>query len=205
MSKKEWLKRSLLAVMAIVVLFALTGCGNKKTNENKTDGSTEENSTSDLANLPEYKMDSTEDTQEFQDASSGAKFNYPTKWEVIEQDGQKLVRDSSLTGASVNVNSADLPDSMTFDTFIAVSIQGLKQQMTIEGDVSQEWINLNGKRAAKLDYAAKQTDATNVNIEQIVFKNDKKVYILTTAVLADNAEVAQPELQKIVKSFRLDP
>ncbi len=204
MSKKEWLKRSLLAVMAIVVLFALTGCGNKKTNENKTDGSTEENSTSDLANLPEYKMDSTEDTQEFQDASSGAKFNYPTKWEVIEQDGQKLVRDSSLTGASVNVNSADLPDSMTFDTFIAVSIQGLKQQMTIEGDVSQEWINLNGKRAAKLDYAAKQTDATNVNIEQIVFKNDKKVYILTTAVLADNAEVAQPELQKIVKSFRLD-
>lgn len=204
MSKKECLKRSLLAVMAIVVLFALTGCGNKKTNENKTDGSTEENSTSDLANLPEYKMDSTEDTQEFQDASSGAKFNYPTKWEVIEQDGQKLVRDSSLTGASVNVNSADLPDSMTFDTFIAVSIQGLKQQMTIEGDVSQEWINLNGKRAAKLDYAAKQTDATNVNIEQIVFKNDKKVYILTTAVLADNAEVAQPELQKIVKSFRLD-
>lgn len=204
MSKKEWLKRSLLAVMAIVVLFALAGCGNKKTNENKTDGSTEENSTSDLANLPEYKMDSTEDTQEFQDASSGAKFNYPTKWEVIEQDGQKLVRDSSLTGASVNVNSADLPDSMTFDTFIAVSIQGLKQQMTIEGDVSQEWINLNGKRAAKLDYAAKQTDATNVNIEQIVFKNDKKVYILTTAVLADNAEVAQPELQKIVKSFRLD-
>lgn len=204
MSKKEWLKRSLLAVMAIVVLFALTGCGNKKTNENKTDGTTEENSTSDLANLPEYKMDSTEDTQEFQDASSGAKFNYPTKWEVIEQDGQKLVRDSSLTGASVNVNSADLPDSMTFDTFIAVSIQGLKQQMTIEGDVSQEWINLNGKRAAKLDYAAKQTDATNVNIEQIVFKNDKKVYILTTAVLADNAEVAQPELQKIVKSFRLD-
>lgn len=204
MSKKEWLKRSLLAVMAIVVLFALTGCGNKKTNENKTDGSMEENSTSDLANLPEYKMDSTEDTQEFQDASSGAKFNYPTKWEVIEQDGQKLVRDSSLTGASVNVNSADLPDSMTFDTFIAVSIQGLKQQMTIEGDVSQEWINLNGKRAAKLDYAAKQTDATNVNIEQIVFKNDKKVYILTTAVLADNAEVAQPELQKIVKSFRLD-
>ncbi len=204
MSKKEWLKRSLLAVMAIVVLFALTGCGNKKTNENKTDGSTEENSTSDLANLPEYKMDSTEDTQEFQDASSGAKFNYPAKWEVIEQDGQKLVRDSSLTGASVNVNSADLPDSMTFDTFIAVSIQGLKQQMTIEGDVSQEWINLNGKRAAKLDYAAKQTDATNVNIEQIVFKNDKKVYILTTAVLADNAEVAQPELQKIVKSFRLD-
>ena len=190
--------------MAIVVLFALTGCGNKKTNENKTDGSMEENSTSDLANLPEYKMDSTEDTQEFQDASSGAKFNYPTKWEVIEQDGQKLVRDSSLTGASVNVNSADLPDSMTFDTFIAVSIQGLKQQMTIEGDVSQEWINLNGKRAAKLDYAAKQTDATNVNIEQIVFKNDKKVYILTTAVLADNAEVAQPELQKIVKSFRLD-
>ena len=204
MSKKEWLKRSLLAVMAIVVLFALTGCGNKKTNENKTDGSTEENSTSDLANLPEYKMDSTEDTQEFQDASSGAKFNYPTKWEVIEQDGQKLVRDSSLTGSSVNVNSADLPDSMTFDTFIAVSIQGLKQQMTIEGDVSQEWINLNGKRAAKLDYAAKQTDATNVNIEQIVFKNDKKVYILTTAVLADNAEVAQPEIQKIVKSFRLD-
>ena len=204
MSKKEWLKRSLLAVMAIVVLFALTGCGNKKTNENKTDGSMEENSTSDLANLPEYKMDSTEDTQEFQDASSGAKFNYPTKWEVIEQDGQKLVRDSSLTGASVNINSADLPDSMTFDTFIAVSIQGLKQQMTIEGDVSQEWINLNGKRAAKLDYAAKQTDATNVNIEQIVFKNDKKVYILTTAVLTDNAEVAQPELQKIVKSFRLD-
>ncbi len=204
MSKKEWLKRSLVAVMAIVVLFALTGCGNKKTNENKTDGSTEENSTSDLANLPEYKMDSTEDTQEFQDASSGAKFNYPTKWEVIEQDGQKLVRDSSLTGASANVNSADLPDSMTFDTFIAVSIQGLKQQMTIEGDVSQEWINLNGKRAAKLDYVAKQTDATNVNIEQIVFKNDKKVYILTTAVLADNAEVAQPELQKIVKSFRLD-
>ena len=202
--KKDILKKSLIVLMMLVSVLVLSGCGNNN-EENNNNTNNESNSTTadDLSSLPVYNMETLENYTEYKDEASGAIVNYPSGWETLDQDGQKLFRDSTLTGASLNINSADIPEAMSFDAFIGASIEGIKQQMTIDGDVAQEWINLNGRKAAKIDYVAKQTDSTNVTIEQIVFIENNKAYILTIAVLSDNYDLVKTDIENIVKSFRI--
>ena len=183
--KKDILKKSLIVLIMLISVVVLSGCGNNN-GENNTNNENNSTTTDDLSSLPVYNMETVENYTEYKDEASGAIVNYPSGWETLDQDGQKLFRDSTLTGASLNINSADIPEAMLFDAFIGASIEGIKQQMTIDGDVKQEWINLNGRKAAKIDYAAKQTDSTNVTIEQIVFIENNKAYISTIAVLSDN-------------------
>lgn len=199
--KKNILKKSLIVLIMLISVVVLSGCGNNS-NTNNSNNETN-NTTEDLNSLPVYNMESLENYTEYTDETSGAKVNYPSGWETLDQDGQKLFRDSTLTGASLNINCADLPEAMTFDAFIGASIEGIKQQMTIDGEVKQEWINLNGRKATKIDYVAKQTDSTNVTIEQIVFIENNKAYILTLAVLSDNYDLVKTDLENIVKSFRV--
>lgn len=200
--KKDILKKSLIVLIMLISVVVLSGCGNNN-GENNTNNENNSTTTDDLSSLPVYNMETVENYTEYKDEASGAIVNYPSGWETLDQDGQKLFRDSTLTGASLNINSADIPEAMSFDAFIGASIEGIKQQMTIDGDVKQEWINLNGRKAAKIDYAAKQTDSTNVTIEQIVFIENNKAYILTIAVLSDNYDLVKTDIENIVKSFRI--
>ena len=200
--KKDILKKSLIVLIMLISVVVLSGCGNNN-GENNTNNENNSTTTDDLSSLPVYNMETVENYTEYKDEASGAIVNYPSGWETLDQDGQKLFRDSTLTGASLNINSADIPEAMSFDAFIGASIEGIKQQMTIDGDVKQEWINLNGRKAAKIDYAAKQTDSTNVTIEQIVFIENNKAYILTIAVLSDNYDLVKTDIVNIVKSFRI--
>ncbi len=200
--KKDILKKSLIVLIMLISVVVLSGCGNNN-GENNTNNENNSTTTDDLSSLPVYNMETVENYTEYKDEASGAIVNYPSGWETLDQDGQKLFRDSTLTGASLNINSADIPEAMSFDAFIGASIEGIKQQMTIDGDVAQEWINLNGRKAAKIDYAAKQTDSTNVTIEQIVFIENNKAYILTIAVLSDNYDLVKTDIENIVKSFRI--
>ena len=200
--KKDILKKSLIVLIMLISVVVLSGCGNNN-GENNTNNENNSTTTDDLSSLPVYNMETVENYTEYKDEASGAIVNYPSGWETLDQDGQKLFRDSTLTGASLNINSADIPEAMSFDAFIGASIEGIKQQMTIDGDVKQEWINLNGRKAAKIDYAAKQTDSTNVTIEQIVFIENNKAYILTIAVLSDNYDIVKADIENIVKSFRI--
>ena len=153
----------------LISVVVLSGCGNNN-GENNTNNENNSTTTDDLSSLPVYNMETVENYTEYKDEASGAIVNYPSGWETLDQDGQKLFRDSTLTGASLNINSADIPEAMSFDAFIGASIEGIKQQMTIDGDVAQEWINLNGRKAAKIDYAAKQTDSTNVTTSHTLKK-----------------------------------
>ena len=200
--KKDILKKSLIVLIMLISVVVLSGCGNNN-GENNTNNENNSTTTDDLSSLPVYNMETVENYTEYKDEASGAIVNYPSGWETLDQDGQKLFRDSTLTGASLNINSADIPEAMSFDAFIGASIEGIRQQMTIDGDVKQEWINLNGRKAAKIDYAAKQTDSTNVTIEQIVFIENNKAYILTIAVLSDNYDLVKTDIENIVKSFRI--
>ena len=104
-------------------------------------------------------------------------------------------------GKSVNVSYADYPEAMSFEGFIEASKLGIKNQMTIIGDINHEMINLNGRKACRLDYVAQQSETVNVNIIQAVFVDGGKVYILTVAANSDYYEEAKPELDTIIKSF----
>ncbi len=74
--------------------------------------------------------------------------------------------------------------------------------MTIKDDeVKTDYINLNGRKAAKLSYVATSEDQTMI-ITQMAIVKDSKVYILTVGGLEKDAERIQPKMDKIIKSFK---
>ena len=188
-------KLIVLAFMLVVALLGLSGCQNN----NNTTNNTGENS-DELKGLTVYTAENKEGYTEYS-GSIDAKFSYPTNWISVGKDEQPVFMSSDGKGKSVNVSYADYPEAMSFEGFIEASKLGIKNQMTIIGDINHEMINLNGRKACRLDYVAQQSETVNVNIIQAVFVDGGKVYILTVAANSDYYEEAKPELDTIIKSF----
>ena len=188
-------KLIVLALMLVVALLGLSGCQNN----NNTTNNTGENS-DELKGLTVYTAENKEGYTEYS-GSIDAKFSYPTNWISVGKDEQPVFMSSDGKGKSVNVSYADYPEAMSFEGFIEASKLGIKNQMTIIGDINHEMINLNGRKACRLDYVAQQSETVNVNIIQAVFVDEGKVYILTVAANSDYYEEAKPELDTIIKSF----
>lgn len=188
-------KLIVLALMLVVALLGLSGCQNN----NNTTNNTGENS-DELKGLTVYTAENKEGYTEYS-GSIDAKFSYPTNWISVGKDEQPVFMSSDGKGKSVNVSYADYPEAMSFEGFIEASKLGIKNQMTIIGDINHEMINLNGRKACRLDYVAQQSETVNVNIIQAVFVDGGKVYILTVAANSDYYEEAKPELDTIIKSF----
>ena len=188
-------KLIVLALMLVVALLGLSGCQNN----NNTTNNTGENS-DELKGLTVYTAENKEGYTEYS-GSIDAKFSYPTNWISVGKDEQPVFMSSDGKGKSVNVSYADYPEAMSFEGFIEASKLGIKNQMTIIGDINHEMINLNGRKACRLDYVAQQSETVNVNIIQAVFVDGCKVYILTVAANSDYYEEAKPELDTIIKSF----
>ena len=189
-------KLIVLALMLVVALLGLSGCQN---NNNNNTNNTGENS-DELKGLTVYTAENKEGYTEYS-GSIDAKFSYPTNWISVGKDEQPVFMSSDGKGKSVNVSYADYPEAMSFEGFIEASKLGIKNQMTIIGDINHEMINLNGRKACRLDYVAQQSETVNVNIIQAVFVDGGKVYILTVAANSDYYEEAKPELDTIIKSF----
>ena len=194
--KKFGNKLIVLALMLVVALLGLSGCQN---NNNNNTNNTGENS-DELKGLTVYTAENKEGYTEYS-GSIDAKFSYPTNWISVGKDEQPVFMSSDGKGKSVNVSYADYPEAMSFEGFIEASKLGIKNQMTIIGDINHEMINLNGRKACRLDYVAQQSETVNVNIIQAVFVDEGKVYILTVAANSDYYEEAKPELDTIIKSF----
>ena len=135
------------------------------------------------------------------DEVAGVEFYYPENYVSVGTDTQPLFMDPEIVGASVNLVTADMPDAMTFDGYIEASILGIKNQMTVEGDINKEYVNVNGVKAAKLDYVATSSGQT-MALTQVAIEKSGKVYVLTAGSLKDDAEAMQPKIENMIKSFK---
>ena len=120
---------------------------------------------------------------------------------VYTMDEDMTYMDPEILGANVNVASDNFPSSYSFENYVDASIVGIKAQMQISGDINKEYINLNGRKAVKLEYVATQSGYT-MKCTQVLVVKDKKAYALTVVSLEKDAEALQPKLDKMIKSFK---
>ena len=178
----------MLITMMIILAVSLTGCGNTNENDN-------------LEGLAVYTVD--EDLTGYTKCEEveGIEFYYPSNYTVQKAGGNTAYMDPEILGANVNVVSADFPSNYSFENYVDLSIEGIKAQMSISGDINKEYINLNGRKAVKLDYIATQS-GYSMKCTQVLVVKDKKAYALTIVSLEKDAEALQPKLDKMVKSFK---
>lgn len=188
-------KLGLLAIIMLIAVMLLTGCGNDGT---KSGGKGE------LDGLPVYTAEETPDWLTFNEMS-GIEFKYPANYKSIGTSSMPMYMDPEVTGATLNVVTSNFPSSLSFEGYVDASIPGIKTQMTINGDIKVDYINLNGQKAAKLDYEA-TSEGQTMSITQVLVKKDGKAYILTLGMLkADkdaNTSGINERFEKIVKSFK---
>ncbi|MCI8481597.1 MAG: DUF1795 domain-containing protein [Clostridia bacterium] len=190
---KKLTKLGLLAVIMLVTVMLLTGCGNNALNQ----GSKDEDSVEGLA---VYTAEETPDYTTF-DQMEGIELKYPSNYVSVGKESLPMFMDPDVLGATINIVTSAFPSAMSFEGYVDASIPGLKQQMKIDGDIKKEYINLNGRKAARLDYVA-VTEGKRMNVTQILIKKDNKAYVLTLGALETDKETVSPKFEKIIKSFK---
>ena len=190
-------KLGLLAIIMLITVMLLTGCGNNNTTTDNKKGDS-------LGGLPVYTAEETPDWSTF-DEISGIEFKYPANYKSIGTSSMPMYMDPDVAGATLNVVTSSFPSSLSFEGYVDASIPGIKSQMDIDGDVKVEYINLNGQKAAKLDYVATSQGQT-MSITQVLIKKNGNAYILTLGVLKadkdENKAGINEKYEKIVKSFK---
>lgn len=193
MNKKS--TQILIIVIAAVIAVGIIGYSvwqqqNKEKEANSTDG---------LAVYTENVQD-TEGYKTFTEFT-GVTFKYPSNYVSVGKSTNPIYMDPEVSGASVNILQSTIPSAYTFEGYVQASIPGIKSQMTISGEVNTEYINLNGRKAAKLDYVAVGSTG-NVKITQLLIEKDGKAYILTLGSLEKDAEAVKTKFNNIIKSFK---
>lgn len=191
---KKLTKLGLLAVIMLVAVMLLTGCGSNSLNQ-----TTDEKGDS-LEGLAVYTAEETPDYVTFSDVE-GIEFKYPSNYKSIGQDSMPMFMDPDVAGATINLVTSEFPSVLTFEGYVDASIPGIKSQMDIEGDIKTEYINLNGTKAARLDYVASQSGQT-MAVTQILIKKDNNAYILTLGSLEADKDKVSEKYEKIIKSFK---
>lgn len=193
--KKNLTKSIILMIIMVMAIVTLTGCSalpqiSDGTAKDELEGLTVVTADEDMEGYTKFE------------AMEGVEFYYPSNYVSVGKAEQPMYMDPDIPGASVNIVSEEFPTRFTFEGYIEASIIGIKQQMTIKDDeVKTEYINLNGRKAAKLSYTATSQDQTMI-ITQMAIVKDSKVYILTIGGLEKDAESIQPKMDKIIKSFK---
>lgn len=185
---KKLMKLIVLMIIMVMGVVTLTGCGN----EAKTD---------DISGLAVYTADENMEGYTKCEAMEGIEFYYPSNYTSVGKAEQPTYMDPEILGASVNLVSEKFPSSFTFEGYIDASIVGVKQQMTIEGDINKEYINLNGTKAAKLDYVA-TSQGQKMQVQQVIILKNDKVFLLTAGSLVKDKDAFAPKMEKIIKSFK---
>lgn len=188
---KKLTKWIVLALIMVVTLVTLAGCG-KTAEDKKTDA---------LEGLAVYTQD--EDMTDYTKCTEmeGVEFYYPAGYVSVGKTTQPMYMDPEILGASVNLVSSEFSSAFTFEGYIDASILGVKNQMSVEGDIQKEYINLNGQKAAKLTYTA-TSEGQKMTLTQVVIVKGDKAYILTLGSLVQDAEKFAPKAEKMVKSFK---
>lgn len=130
----------------------------------------------------------------------GIEFSYPSNYESIGTETQPTFTDPEILGASVNLISEDSQD-LSLENYLRISKESVKKSITLKSDIIEEYINLNGVKAAKIEYTAEQEN-NDIKIEQAIIIKSGKAYILTVGCLPSDSEAMQEKTEKIIKSFR---
>lgn len=183
---KKLVKVIALMMIMLLAVVTLAGCGNNS---------------NDLSGLKSYTAD--EDMTGYKKCSEmeGVEFYYPENYVSRGTSKQPIYTDPEILGASVNLATSTYPSAYSFEEYIDASIEAVKKQMTINGDVEKEYINLNGNKACKITYVASSQGQT-MKLSQVVIVKDTKAYALTLGSLENDFEAFTPKMEKMIKSFK---
>ncbi len=130
----------------------------------------------------------------------GVEFSYPSNYESYGNSTQPTFRDPDIVGASVNLVSENA-QNLSLENYIKASMETVKSSLDVQGDIQEQYINLNGTKAAKIEYIAKQNNV-DIKLTQVAIIKSGNAYILTIGCLPDDSEKIQEKEDKIIKSFR---
>ena len=198
---RKHLKKSILLIIIILALFTLTGCSLNFNFGEQGEESKITEQTSELEGLPVYTADTDMTGYTKCEEMQGVEFYYPSNYISVGKEEQPMFMDTEIAGASVNIVSSEIPLAFSFEGFVDASIIGIKNEMEINGDVNKEYINLNGRKAAKLEYTT-DVDGSTMKVVQVIILKDTQAYILTMGGFESDATELQPKLDKMIKSFK---
>ncbi len=185
MSKK--VKNIIIAIILIIVIFLVGFFIYKNIQEN------------DISKLEIYNYE--EDPNYIKCTEmEGVEFSYPSNYKSVGSSSQPTFMDPDIAGTSVNLISED-SQSLSIKNYIKQSLDSMKKFLNIQGDIEEKYINLNGVKAAKLDYVAKQ-NGSDVKVTQVAIIKSGKAYILTVGCLPEDSETIKEKSDKIIKSFK---
>ena len=206
-----WAAVIIIAIIIVLVVVFFKGNENKNNNESTENNNTTVEKTvtasTPLEELEKYNKveDSTYTTYK---ATDGVSFMYPSKWVKVGTDEEPAFMGADGKGASVNyaADTIKKDDSIVqdFDTYISFQKLYLLQKMTMLSDISENIVNLNGRKAYILNYdtESEQDGKTiQLHVTQVAFEDNGDVKILTMAVLKDSYNSVQTIFDKITKSF----
>lgn len=171
----------IVALLMILVMTAimLTGCETKTGREINA---------KELSNYTEYTH------------SSGVKFSYPSEWKSMGTSSAPQFMNNT-TGTNVNLQSEST--AVNLKTYVTAAVAGLKKQYgsNIKGDISEEFVKLNGKDACILTYKINQYNIDMV-AKQAVFMDSKTAYVLTVVLRESNEGTDTEIAENIISSFK---
>lgn len=134
--------------------------------------------------------------------SSGVQFAYPEGWTDLG-NASKPVFANSANGTNVNLLSETIPTGYNLTSYMDASITNIKSGLgdKIEGDISQEYVKLNGRDASIISYTISQ-NSTKVRIKQACFIDNEIAYILTVATTENNYEQETEIIDNIISSLK---
>lgn len=134
---------------------------------------------------------------------SGVQFSYPENWKSLGTSDNKPIFSNSENGTNVNLLYETIPAGYDLKSYMDKSISGIKNQLSsqIEGDINQNYVNLNGKDASIISYTMVQSN-TKVSIKQACFIDDNTAYILTIGTLQNNNNENSEIINNIINSFK---
>lgn len=185
--KQNMKKLALGVIILLVALFVLTGCS---TTEEKQD---------DLAGLPVVNAEENEGFTTYTD-KSGVSFAHPDNWISIGGDMVMFLSPDG-SGTSVNMTSENVTSAISFSGYIEAAKVKVKAEMNVDGEIAQTEINLNGRKAYKLEYAA-SSQGVSMKVIQVVIRDGETMYILTVGSTTEGFEQQRATLDKIVASFK---
>ena len=101
---KKLTKLGLLAVIMLITVMLLTGCGQQGEEQKKDE----------LEDLPVYTEEETSDYTTFTEMA-GVELKYPSNYVSIGKETQPMFMDPDVTGASFNLVTDTFPSALTFE------------------------------------------------------------------------------------------
>lgn len=180
--------KNILIVIAVIILVALTGFFLYRNMQQ-----------SDISKLEVYNYEEDSNYTKYTQME-GIEFSYPSNYKQVESSEQLTFSDPEVEGLLVNVVSEN-SQNLSLEDYIKASLQTVRTSLDVQGDIQEKYINLNGTKAAKIDYTTKQNN-TDIKLTQVVIIKSGKAYILTISCSPNDSEKIQEKVDKMVKSFR---